>query len=326
MVHDLSQKLNKKIDLRLSGEQTEIDKTVMERISDPLVHLVRNAVDHGVEIPEIRRMAGKTDTGMVHLNAYHQGGNIVIEIKDDGAGLPRDKIINKARKQGLLSEDETPDDNKVFELIFMAGFSTAEHVSDVSGLAVGMDGVRKNIKALGGSVEVKSESGKGSTFTIRLPLTLAILDGQLISIGDHVYIVPLVSIVETLQMKKDAINAIAGRAELYRLREEYIPIVRLYDQFGIEPRQMELVGGLLVVVEGEGKRVGLFVDDLLNQQQVVIKSLETNFKRVSGVSGATILGDGTVALILDVTGVIDASRQRQPPSAMENKRTSIRAA
>lgn len=326
MVHDLSQKLNKKIDLRLSGEQTEIDKTVMERISDPLVHLVRNAVDHGIEIPEIRRAAGKTDTGIVHLNAYHQGGNIVIEIKDDGAGLPRGKIITKARKQGLLSEDETPDDNKVFELIFMAGFSTAEHVSDVSGRGVGMDVVRKNIKALGGSVEVKSESGKGSTFTIRLPLTLAILDGQLISIGDHVYIVPLVSIVETLQMKKDAINAIAGRAELYRLREEYIPIVRLYDQFGIEPRQMELVGGLLVVVEGEGKRVGLFVDDLLNQQQVVIKSLETNFKRVSGVSGATILGDGTVALILDVTGVIDASRQRQPPSAMENKRTSIRAA
>lgn len=326
MVHDLSQKLNKKIDLRLSGEQTELDKTVMERISDPLVHLVRNAVDHGIEMPEARRAVGKSEVGVVNLNAYHQGGNIVIEIKDDGAGLPREKIISKARKQGLIGVDEIPEDSKVLDLIFMAGFSTAEQISDVSGRGVGMDVVRKNIKALSGSVEVKSEQGKGSTFTIRLPLTLAILDGQLISIGDHIYIVPLVSIVETLQMKKDAINAIAGRAELYRLRDEYIPVVRLYDHFGLDPRQKDLVGGLLVVVEGEGKRVGLFVDDLLNQQQVVIKSLETNFKRVTGVSGATILGDGTVALILDVAGIIDASRQRTTPVTKDKKPETIRAA
>lgn len=326
LVHDLSQKLNKKVELRMSGEQTELDKTVMEKIGDPLVHLVRNAVDHGIEMPDARRSAGKSESGVVTLNAYHQGGNIVIEIKDDGAGLPREKIVAKARKQGLLGADEIADDNKVFEFIFMAGFSTAEQVSDVSGRGVGMDVVRKNIKALGGNVEVRSEGGKGSTFTIRLPLTLAILDGQLINVGDQIYIVPLVSIVETLQMKQDSINAIAGRAELYRLRDEYIPIVRLYDQFSIAPRQTQLVGGLLVVVEGDGKRVGLFVDDLLNQQQVVIKSLETNFKRVSGVSGATILGDGKVALILDVAGVIDASRQGRSSRTTGANRQHVRAA
>jgi two-component system chemotaxis sensor kinase CheA len=326
MVRDLSQKLNKKIDLRMSGEQTELDKTVMEKIGDPLVHLVRNSVDHGIEMPDVRRAAGKSETGIVTLNAFHQGGNIVIEIKDDGAGLPRDKIIAKARKQGLLGADEEPSDDKVFELIFMAGFSTADQVTDVSGRGVGMDVVRKNIKALGGTVEVKSENGRGSTFTIRLPLTLAILDGQLVSVGEQTYIVPLVSIVETLQMKKEAISAIAGHAELYRLRDEYIPVLRLYDLFCIEPRQTELVGGLLVVVEGDGKRVGLFVDDLQNQQQVVIKSLESNFKRVPGVSGATILGDGTVALILDVGGVIDASRQATSPKGFGKKPAQVRAA
>jgi len=326
MVRDLSQKLTKKIDLRMSGEQTELDKTVMEKIGDPLVHLVRNSVDHGIEMPDARRAAGKSETGIVTLNAFHQGGNIVIEIKDDGAGLPRDKIIAKARKQGLLGADEEPGDDKVFELIFMAGFSTADQVTDVSGRGVGMDVVRKNIKALGGTVEVKSENGRGSTFTIRLPLTLAILDGQLVSVGEQTYIVPLVSIVETLQMKKEAISAIAGRAELYRLRDEYIPVLRLYNLFCIEPRQTELVGGLLVVVEGDGKRVGLFVDDLQNQQQVVIKSLESNFKRVPGVSGATILGDGTVALILDVGGVIDASRQATSPKGFGKKPAQVRAA
>lgn len=309
MVRDLSQKLDKKIELKLSGEATELDKTVMEKIGDPLVHLVRNSVDHGIEIPEVRRAAGKPETGLVHLNAFHQGGNIIIQISDDGAGLPKDKILNKARERGLVAPDASLSDEQIHDLIFQPGFSTAEQVSDVSGRGVGMDVVRRNIRALGGSVEIHSEQGKGSVFTIRLPLTLAILDGQLINVGEQVYIVPLVSIVETLQIKKDQISAIAGRAELYRLREDYIPVVRLYEVLGIEPRQRELANGLLVVVEGEGKRVGLFVDDLQNQQQVVIKSLETNFKRVVGVSGATILGDGTVALILDVSGIIHASRQ-----------------
>ena len=308
MVRDLSQKLDKKIELKMSGEGTELDKTVMEKIGDPLVHLVRNSVDHGIERPEARRAAGKPEFGTVHLNAFHQGGNIVIEISDDGAGLPKEKILKKARERGLVAPDATLSDEQIHDLIFQPGFSTAEQVSDVSGRGVGMDVVRKNIKALGGSVEIHSQAGKGSTFTIRLPLTLAILDGQLINVGEQVYIVPLVSIVETLQIRKEHISAIAGRAELYRLRDDYIPVVRLYDVLGVEPRQRELANGLLVVVEGDGQRVGLFVDDLQNQQQVVIKSLETNFKRVTGVSGATILGDGTVALILDISGIIQASR------------------
>lgn len=326
MVRDLSQKLSKKIDLKLSGEQTELDKTVMEKIGDPLVHLVRNAVDHGIEKPDVRRAAGKPETGVVQLHAYHQGGNIVIEIRDDGGGLPKDKILQKARDRGLVAADGVLTDEQIYDLIFMPGFSTAEQVSDVSGRGVGMDVVRKNIKALGGSVEVKSESGKGTTFTIRLALTLAILDGQLVTVGDQVYIVPLVSIVETLQIKKDLINAIAGRAELYRLRDEYIPVVRLYDVLGIEPKQRDLENGLLVVVEGDGQRIGMFVDDLLNQQQVVIKSLESNFKRILGISGATILGDGTVALILDISGIIQASRTNNRGKSGGNDSARTRAA
>ena len=309
MVRDLSQKLNKKIDLRMSGEQTELDKTVMEKIGDPLVHLVRNSVDHGIEMPDVRRAAGKSETGVVTLNAFHQGGNIVIEIKDDGAGLPRDKIIAKARKQGLLGADEEPDDDEVCELIFMAGFSTADQVSDVSGRGVGMDVVRKNIKALGGSVEVKSESGKGSTFTIHLPLTLAIMDGQSVLVGRENYIIPLVSIVESIQLKPGMVNLVAGQGEVMRLRDEVMPVLRLYKIFNVAAHVTDLHRGLLVVVEGEGKRVGLFVDELMGQQQVVIKSLETNFRKVAGVSGATILGDGTVALILDIPGLIQLAQQ-----------------
>ncbi len=309
MVRDLSQKLNKKIELRMSGEQTELDKTVMEKIGDPLVHLVRNSVDHGIEMPEVRRAAGKAETGLVTLNAFHQGGNIVIEIKDDGAGLPRDKIIAKARKQGLLGADEEPDDDKVCELIFMAGFSTAEQVSDVSGRGVGMDVVRKNIKALGGSVDVKSQTGKGSTFTIHLPLTLAIMDGQSVLVGGENYIIPLVSIVESIQLKPGMVNLVAGQGEVMRLRNEVMPVLRLYQIFNVASQVTDLHRGLLVVVEGEGKRVGLFVDELLGQQQVVIKSLETNFRKVAGVSGATILGDGTVALILDIPGLIQLAQQ-----------------
>ena len=309
MVRDLSQKLNKKIDLRMSGEQTELDKTVMEKIGDPLVHLVRNSVDHGIEMPDVRRAAGKSETGVVTLNAFHQGGNIVIEIKDDGAGLPRDKIIAKARKQGLLGADEEPDDDKVFELIFMAGFSTADQVSDVSGRGVGMDVVRKNIKALGGSVDVKSAPGKGSTFTIHLPLTLAIMDGQSVLVGRENYIIPLVSIVESIQLKPGMVNLVAGQGEVMRLRDEVMPVLRLYKIFSVASQVTDLHRGLLVVVEGEGKRVGLFVDELMGQQQVVIKSLETNFRKVAGVSGATILGDGTVALILDIPGLIQLAQQ-----------------
>lgn len=308
MVHDLSQKLGKKVELKLSGEQTELDKTVMERIGDPLIHLVRNSIDHGIETPQVRAAAGKPEAGTVHLNAYHQGGNIVIEISDDGAGLNKDRIRAKAVERGLVGKDENLTDERIQDLIFAPGFSTAEQVSDVSGRGVGMDVVRRNIKDLGGTVEVVSQAAKGSRFTIRLPLTLAILDGQLIRVGEETYILPLVSIVESLQVRAENVNVIAGRAEVYKLRDEYLPVVRLYQLFSQRPDTTRLDGGLLVVVEGDGQRVGLLVDDLLNQQQVVIKSLEANFRRVAGVSGATILGDGRVSLILDITGIIKLAR------------------
>jgi two-component system chemotaxis sensor kinase CheA len=310
LVHDLSSKLNKKVELKMSGEQTELDKTVMEKIGDPLVHLVRNSLDHGIESPEERKAKGKPDTGVLHLNAYHQGGNIVIEIHDDGAGLNTERILNKAIEKGLVGENEELPDEKIHELIFAPGFSTAQEVSDVSGRGVGMDVVKRNIKDLGGVVEVKSEKDVGSTFTVRLPLTLAILDGQLVRIGEQTYIVPLVSIIESLQIKAESVNSIAGGAELYKLREDYLPIIRLHEVFNTQPDNTELVNGLLVVVEGEGQLAGIFVDDLLGQQQVVIKSLESNYKKVEGLSGATILGDGTVAMILDVPGLVALSRER----------------
>jgi two-component system chemotaxis sensor kinase CheA len=313
LVRDLSNKLDKKIELKLSGEQTELDKTVMEKISDPLVHTVRNAIDHGIESPEQRRQAGKDETGTVHLNAYHQGGNIVIEIADDGAGLNKDKILNKAIERGLVQPEEQLTDEQAHDLIFHPGFSTADVVSDVSGRGVGMDVVRKNIRSLGGTVEVRSITGQGSTFVIRLPLTLAILDGQLIKVGDQTYIIPLVSILESIQVHPDKVNIVNGGGEVYKLRDEYIPIVRLYHLFGIEPDTTHIDRGLLVVVEADGQKIALFVDDLLAQQQVVIKSLESNYKRIEGLSGATILGDGTVALILDITGLMNLHRSNSRP-------------
>ena len=305
LVHDLSIKLGKKVELKLSGEQTELDKTVMEKIGDPLVHLVRNSLDHGIELPEARRSRGKPEVGQIHLNAYHQGGNIVIEVSDDGAGLDRERIAAKARERGLLPEDGALDEERILDLIFEAGFSTAEAVSDVSGRGVGMDVVRRNIRDLGGNVEVTSRQGQGSTFTIRLPLTLAILDGQLVRVGNQIYIAPLVSIVESLQVRAERVNVVAGRAEVYRLRDDYIPIMDLHEIFGIETTASDLAESLLVVVEGEGRKVGLVVDELLGQQQVVIKSLESNFKPVKGISGATILGDGTVALIMEAGQLVN---------------------
>ena len=307
LVHDLSSKLGKQVELKLSGEQTELDKTVLEKIGDPLVHLVRNSLDHGIESPEMRRAAGKPETGVVHLNAYHLGGNVVIEISDDGKGLDKDRILSKAREKGLVEPDEQVPEERIYDFLFQPGFSTAEQVSDVSGRGVGMDVVKRNIKDLGGTVDVHSSPGTGSTFTVRLPLTLAILDGQLVRVGNETYIIPLVSIIESLQIKSECVNSISGQVELFKLREEYLPIIRLYELFGVKPESTDLNDGLLVVVDGEGQRAGMFVDDLLGQQQVVIKSLETNYRSVKGVSGATILGDGTVALILDIPGVIECS-------------------
>jgi two-component system chemotaxis sensor kinase CheA len=315
LVRDLSSKLGKEVELKIVGEQTELDKTVLEKIADPLVHLVRNALDHGIETPADRAEAGKSRHGTLTLAARHEGGNIVIEIGDDGAGLNPDKLLAKARERGLVGADEVLPEDKIHELIFHPGFSTAKEVSDVSGRGVGMDVVKRNIKELGGVIELDSKFGAGSTIRIRLPLTLAILDGQLVRVGAQTYIVPLVSIVESLQAQTDRIKSVAGAAELYRLRGDYIPVVRLYDVFGVEPQSRVLEQGLLVVVEGEGQRAGIFVDELLGQQQVVIKSLETNYRRVEGISGATILGDGTVAMILDAGGLIALHRHAAAPRA-----------
>jgi two-component system chemotaxis sensor kinase CheA len=310
MVRDLSQRLNKQVDLKVIGEQTELDKTVLEKIGDPLVHLVRNSVDHGIEMPDVRAAAGKSPNGTVHLEAYHKGGNITIEVGDDGGGLNKDRIIEKARSRGLIGSSEVLTDEQTYELIFLAGFSTAEQTTDISGRGVGMDVVRRNIKELGGTIEVRSGLGKGSRFIITLPLTLAIVDGQSVAVGTETYIVPLITIIESLQLKPGMVNRLAGQGEVFWFRDGYVPVVRLHDVFGLRPRTTQLHEGLIMVVEGEGKRVGLFVDDLLGQQQVVIKSLETNFRRVDGVSGATILGDGAVALILDVPGLIRVASQR----------------
>ena len=304
LVRDLSKKVGKQVDLTMTGENTEVDKTVLEKIGDPLVHLVRNALDHGIETPGVRKAAGKPETGTLELAAYHEGGDIIIKVIDDGAGLNRDSILNKAIEKELIDENDELSDDNVYNLIFAPGFSTAEQVSDISGRGVGMDVVRRNVRDLGGNVSIKSNSGHGSTVTIRLPLTLAILDGQLVRIGNETYIVPLISIVESLQMQSEQINSITGEVELFQLRDEYIPIVRLNKLFNMGNGETDLLNGLLVVVESDGKRVGLFVDDLQGQQQVVIKSLETNFRQIQGVSGATILGDGTIALIMDVAGLI----------------------
>ena len=310
MLRDLGQRLGKTIELKMNGDQTELDKTVLEKIGDPLVHLVRNAIDHGIEMPDTRLAAGKSEHGTVELNAYHKGGNVIVEVSDDGAGLNRQRILAKARERGLVAADEELSEEKILNLIFAPGFSTAEVVSDVSGRGVGMDVVRRNINEIGGHVQVHSQPGKGSTVRIRLPLTLAILDGQLARIGEEIYIVPIVSIVETIKMKPEQISCVGRMGELFRLRDEYIPIIRLYELLGIQAEKTDLLDGLLMIVEADGRNVGLFVDELLSQQQVVIKSLETNFKQVTGLAGATMLGDGRVALILDIPGVITRSKDQ----------------
>lgn len=306
MVRDLGQALSKEIDLQILGDQTELDKTVLEKIGDPLVHLVRNAVDHGIETIADRLAMGKPGHGTVRLNAFHQGGNVVIEVSDDGKGLDTEMLKQKAVEKGVITEEAAAmlSQEQAYDLIFAPGFSTAQVVSDVSGRGVGMDVVKRNIQSLNGVIDIKSEVGRGSTITIRLPLTLAILDGQLVRVSDHTYIFPIVSIVESLQCKAELINRIAGGCNLFRLREEYVPIIRLAQAFDIPFEDKDLDGSLMVVVESEGEKVGIVVDELLAQQQVVIKSLEHNYRRVKGVSGATILGDGTVALIIDISGIV----------------------
>ncbi|HEY6925780.1 MAG TPA: chemotaxis protein CheA, partial [Steroidobacteraceae bacterium] len=304
MAHDLAMRLHKQIDLKITGEHTELDKTVLEKIGDPLVHLVRNCIDHGIEKPEQRSSAGKPATGTVHLDACHKGGHISISVSDDGAGLDAARILAKARQRGLVGPDETPDAHQIYELIFLPGFSTLEQATDVSGRGVGMDVVRRNVKDLGGSVYASSTLGKGSSFIITLPLTLAIIDGQTVSVGSETYILPITGIVESLQVKPSMVNRPAMGSEVIRYRDDYLPVVRLHRLFGVEPRAEELHAGLVIVVEGDRRRFGLFVDELRGQQQVVVKSLEKSYGAVPGTSGATVLGDGSVALILDLPGLM----------------------
>lgn len=304
IVHDVSQKLGKKIELVMEGEGTELDKTMLEQLTDPLVHIVRNSIDHGVEMPDVRAAAGKPETGVVKMAAFHQGGNILIQITDDGKGIDHEVIERKAIEKGVIEADHNLSKQEIVDLIFHAGFSTAEVVSDISGRGVGMDVVRRNIKSLGGSVEVQTTKGEGSVFTISLPLTLAILDGQLCTVGSQTFVFPLVSIIESIQVDQSLIKGIAGESELYKLRDSYIPVIRLHQKLGVKDAHTDLSEGLLVVIESGGNRAGVFVDDLLGQQQVVIKSLESNFMKIEGIAGATILGDGTVSLILDVMEIV----------------------
>jgi two-component system chemotaxis sensor kinase CheA len=303
LVRDLGNQLDKKVNLVTLGEQTELDKTVMEKISDPLVHLVRNSMDHGLETTPERIAAGKKEEGTITLNAYHQGGNIVIEVADDGAGLNEEKILQKAVEKKLVPEKNNLSPEEIHQLVFLPGFSTADAVSDISGRGVGMDVVRKNIQALNGTIEVRSQRHKGSTFIIRLPLTLAILDGQLVQVCNETYIFPLVSIVESIQISRSSLNRVTAGQYVMQLRNEYIPIVCLDQVFGLREADDSSENLMLVVVEGDTEKIGIVVDDLLGQQQVVIKSLEQNYKKVSGISGATILGDGTVALIIDISSI-----------------------
>ena len=303
LVRDLAAKLDKKVQLKLVGEGTELDKGLIEKISDPLTHLVRNSLDHGIEMPEERTARGKDPQGTITLRAAHQGGNIVIEVSDDGAGLNRDRILAKAREKGLQVTDVMTDAD-VWQLIFAPGFSTAAVITDVSGRGVGMDVVKKNIEGIGGRVEISSRHGLGSTITIRLPLTLAILDGLSIAVGEQIYIVPLSFISESLQPQAYDIKGISGQGQVVQVRGEYLPLIALYQIFNIVPRVTDPAHGILVLLEADGKKVALFVDDLVGQHQVVIKSLETNYRKVAGVSGATIMGDGRVAMIMDVSALV----------------------
>jgi two-component system chemotaxis sensor kinase CheA len=301
MLRDLAAKLGKQVELKTIGEQTELDKGVIEKISDPMTHLVRNAVDHGIETPEARLAAGKPAQGTLTLRAFHQGGNIVIEVADDGKGLDREKLIAKAQERGLKA-DPSMSDQEAWQLIFEPGFSTAEKVTDVSGRGVGMDVVKKNITALGGAVELDSAKGLGTRVTVRLPLTLAIMDGMSVGVGGEVYIVPLASVVELLEPGSREVKTVAGQGRVVDVRSEYLPVTSLADVFGAKARH-NADKSAMVILESEGAKSAVLVDELLGQQQVVVKSLEANYKRVPCVSGATILGDGSVALIVDVGAV-----------------------
>jgi two-component system chemotaxis sensor kinase CheA len=317
LVRDLAGAVGKAVSLELSGEDTELDKTVIEKIGDPLTHLIRNAVDHGIEPAAERRTAGKPESGRVRLEAYQQGGNIYIVAADDGRGLDRERIVQKAVQHGLVAADQPLTDEEVFALIFRPGLSTAERVTEVSGRGVGMDVVKRNVEALGGSITVRSERGRGTTFRIKLPLTLAIMDGQALKVGGQTYILPTTAIVECVRPARGAVSPVLGHGEALVVRGQALPLLRLHQLLDMASVVHDPGEGLVVIVEHEGRLAALLVDELLGQQQVVIKSLESNFQKVDGVAGATILGDGRVALILDVPGLVALARVERPAAPRE---------
>lgn len=321
VVRDLARKLGKEVDLQLIGEQTELDKSLIEKLSDPLTHLVRNSIDHGVEHPDRREAAGKPRIGQVVMAAAHEGGNIVISISDDGGGINRDKVLAKARENGLPVED-TWSDEQVYALIFEPGFSTAAEVTDVSGRGVGMDVVKRNIKELGGTIEVNSTAGQGSVFTVRLPLTLAITDGMVVRCDDQRYVIPLSNVVESLQLSADEIFEIQGRSRVIRRHGDFLPLKPLAALLEPEADHSGCPEELAIVVESEGQQIGLVVDELIGQQQIVIKNLESNYRKVLGFSGATVMGDGSVAFILDIAHLVSAGSHPSvagPASHKESK-------
>ncbi len=307
MLRDLAGKLGKKVEFVTQGEATELDKGLVEKITDPLTHLVRNSCDHGIEMPADRLAKGKSEHGTITLSAQHQGGSIVIEVRDDGRGMSRDKILQKAKERGLEVSDNMSDQD-VWQLIFAPGFSTADVVTDVSGRGVGMDVVKRNITALNGTVEIDSAEGFGMRVSVRLPLTLAIMDGMSVGVGEEVYILPLSSVVESFQVDKDTVSTVGQGARLVKVRDEFMPVIELEKVFGVPRFDLDKSSNIMVVVESEGSRVALLVDELLGQHQVVVKNLESNYRKVANVSGATILGDGKVALILDTISLVRRSR------------------
>jgi len=308
VVRDTAASLGKKVALKLIGEDTELDKGLIERLADPLNHLVRNSIDHGIERPEVRRAAGKPETGEIVLRASHRGGSVVVEVIDDGAGLNRDKILAKAAKSGILVP-ENPSDKDVWQLIFQPGFSTAERITDISGRGVGMDVVRRNIEDMNGRVEVDSRAGCGTHITIRLPLTLAILDGLSVRMGEEIFILPLTVIQESIQPRAEQFKTVVGKGRVVKINDEYLPLVSLHEVFNSGRSEPDPLDSILVIVETNEGRAAVLVDELVAQHQVVIKSLETNYRKVEGVSGATIMGDGRVALILDVDALVRLSRR-----------------
>jgi two-component system chemotaxis sensor kinase CheA len=317
IVHDLSLQLGKDIKMVTFGENTEVDKTVIEQLSDPLTHMIRNSADHGIETPEIRVKNGKSAQGTIELSAYHRGGRIIIEIKDDGAGLNREKVLKKAREKGLVAPDVTPGNEECDNLIFLPGFSTADVVSNVSGRGVGMDVVKRNIEGMGGTVRVTTEPGKGSLFTVSLPLTLAILDGMIVRVGTENYIIPITSIIETMRPKAQEVHHVEGHSDVINVRGEFISLVHLHRTFNIGGAQDDPSKALVVLVESGREKMGLVVDELIGQQQVVIKSLAANADPVKGISGATILGDGRVSLILEINELWQLHNVRRPQAAQE---------